>query len=413
MGDERAKVLIVDDEESIRTIICRKLQTEGYDCIVAASGEEALRVAYTQNIDLLLSDVKMPGLSGIELLSKVMDVHPNIGVIMISAVTDAHIAVEAMKLGAFDYVTKPFDLNALLARVENALERRRLMVENKEYHYELEKKVEEQVGEIRQYYREAIEALAREEIALEKLGSSKMSDTEERSTIVTEDGTLEYSNIALEFADKIAQTCRYDDKAGFESAYMQMARLLAQMTETREPYTNGHSERVCQLAREIAVQIGCESELIRDIRLAAIVHDIGKVIIPDHILFKPGSLTEEERKEVQKHSQASAEMLKKVKYFKNILKLVECHHEWYNGEGYPHGLAGEEIPLGARIIAVADAYEAMTCPRPHRDLLSNGEAIQALMEGAGKQWDPMVVDAFLQVLESETRLLQKPIKSLS
>ncbi len=410
MSEGRAKILIVDDEEAIRTIICRKLQGEGYDCTVASGGEEALESASTQDFDLLLSDVKMPGISGIELLSQMMTLHPDIGVIMITAVSDAHTAVEAMKLGAFDYVTKPFDLNALIARVEKAIERTRLVTENKGYQDELENKVEEQVGEIRQYYREAIEALAREEVALETLNASQKNHVKSVVTGTEVSTSQTYSSdMAAEFAGKISQSFNPEEKAGSEGAYMQMARLLAQMTETREPYANGHSERVCQLAREIAVQLKCEPDLIRDIRLAAIVHDIGKVVIPDTVLFKPGKLTTKERNEVKKHPGASVEMLQGVEYFQNVLPLIEGHHEWFDGKGYPNGLKGEDIPLGARIIAVADAYEAMTCPRPHRDLLSNGEAVQNLMEGAGKQWDPTIVDAFLQVLENETRMLQKPI----
>lgn len=409
MNDDRAKILIVDDEESIRNIIYRKLQAEGYSCTVASGGEEALQTASTGNFDLLLSDVKMPGISGIELLSQMMVLHPDIGVIMITAVSDAHTAVEAMKLGAFDYVTKPFDLNALTARVEKALERRRLIIENMQYQNQLEKKVEEQVGEIRTYYREAIEALAREEMALERLNTSQRSKNQMLGFKLDIHDSHECSGVAKEFADKLAQPCNDEERPDFESTHMEMARLLAQITETREPYANGHSEGVCQLAREIALQLDCTPELIRDIRIASIVHDIGKVVIPDKILFKPGILTDEERNEVKKHPKASVEMLQGDKYFERVLPLVESHHEWFNGEGYPNGLKGEDIPLGARIIAVADAYEAMTCPRPHRDLLSHGEAVQALMEGAGKQWDPRVVNAFLQVLERETRMLQRSV----
>ena len=169
MEETRWMILIVDDEESIRDILYRKLKAEGYYCDVAADGKEALRKASAKNFDLVLMDIKMPGLSGMEVLSQLITERPHISVVMITAVVDTKTAVEAMKLGAYDYVTKPFDLDDLGMRVRRALERRRLVLENKEYQLRLEQKVEQQVGQIRQYCQEAIQALSREQIARQEL----------------------------------------------------------------------------------------------------------------------------------------------------------------------------------------------------------------------------------------------------
>jgi HD-GYP domain-containing protein (c-di-GMP phosphodiesterase class II) len=178
-----------------------------------------------------------------------------------------------------------------------------------------------------------------------------------------------------------------------------MARTLAIIAESREPYASGHSERVGLLANEIAIQLGCSAEMKKQIKLAAILQDIGKIVIPDSILSKQGNLTPAEYREINRHPTASAEIIQHIEYFKDILPLVESHHEWYDGSGgYPKKLRGEDIPLGARILAVADAYDAMTCQRPHRPSLTTEQAAEVIKRGAGKQWDPVIVEALLKKL---------------
>jgi len=372
MDEVKGTILIVDDEESIRDVVSRRLEAEGYDCVIAADGEDALWRAFMQDFALVLLDIKMPGMSGMEVLSRMTTGHSDIGVVMMTAVGDSETAVEAMKQGAYDYVTKPFNLDDLVMRVERALEKRRLVLENRGCQFSMEQKLEQQTGQVRQYCRDAIEALAREEMALKKLS-----------------GTL-----------------GTEKKPGCEDVCLQMARVLAQMVEMHEPYACGHSERVALLSNEIALRLGCSDELTRDIQLAATVHDIGKIIIPDHILFKPGHLTSAEYTEIKRHPTVTVDIIRHVYYFQGIIPLIESHHEWYNGKGYPRKLKGENIPLGARILAVADAYDAMICPRPYRTRLSNEDALQALKKGAGKQWDPAVVDAFLKLLKRESRMLE-------
>jgi len=169
MNQENASILVVDDEESIRNILSRRLKAEGYYCEAAADGAEALSKASKKSFDLVLADIKMPVMSGIELLSRMQTEHPDVSVLMITAVVDTKVAVEAMKMGAYDFVTKPFDLDDLNIRVKRALERRGLVLENREYQLRLEQKVEQQVGQIRQYCQEAIQALSREQIARQEL----------------------------------------------------------------------------------------------------------------------------------------------------------------------------------------------------------------------------------------------------
>ena len=375
MHKDAGMMLIVDDEEPIRTSISRKLRAQGYNCATAADGEAALRKASAQDFDLVVLDIKMPGMSGMEVLFKIAIDHPDTCVVMLSAVSDIHTAVEAMRVGAYDYLTKPFDLEEVVVRVERALERRRLLLDNRQYQLQIEQKVERQTGVIREYCEQTIQALAREDIAVRRLTQSTNSE----------------------------------NSVDFEAMNLRVARTLAVIAEMHEPYNRGHSERVSIFANDVTLQLGSSGEFIKNVRLAAIVHDIGKVVIPDHILFKAGPLTPAEYSQVKRHSTAAVDILQHLHYFGATLAMIESHHEWYNGKGYPRKLSGEDIPLGARIIAVADAYDAMTSPRPYRSSLSNEDTIKTLRKGAGKQWDPAVVDAFIQTLKREARMLESDV----
>jgi len=173
MNEEKGTILIVDDEESIRGILSRRLEAEGYKCEVATDGKEALWKAFIRDFDLVLMDVKMPGMSGMEALPQMVTNHPDTCVLMLTAVVDTENAVEAMKLGAYDYLTKPFDLDDLTLRVEKALERKRLLLENREYHRTLEQRVRQQTEQIHQYYQDAIQALSREQIAVDELETAR------------------------------------------------------------------------------------------------------------------------------------------------------------------------------------------------------------------------------------------------
>ena len=185
-------------------------------------------------------------------------------------------------------------------------------------------------------------------------------------------------------------------KEELEDAYLKMARTLVLTLEARDPYTRGHSERVAQLSRQIAYEMRLPPEQVKKIEIAARLHDLGKIGIPDGILLKPGPLTPSERAEIQLHPTKTVDMLRHLGFLNGTLPMIEGHHERYDGGGYPSGLAGEEPPLGARILAVADAYDAMTSSRPYRPAMTSEQAIKILKEGAGSQWDPEVVEAFLR-----------------
>ena len=206
MEEARGTILIVDDEESIRNIISRRLESEGYSCEVASDGKEALWKAFIKDFDLVLMDVKMPGMSGMEALPQMVTHHPDTCVLMLTAVIDADTAVEAMKLGAYDYVTKPFDLDDLTMRVAKALERRRLILEKREYHLDLEQKLRQQTEQMHQYYQEAIQAISREQLALEGLeAESKPQQGKASSGKETPAKPGEASSSVKEFARKLSQ----------------------------------------------------------------------------------------------------------------------------------------------------------------------------------------------------------------
>jgi len=378
MEQPRGTILIVDDEEPSRATISRKLQADGYTCATVSDGEGALWRTTVQEFDLVLLDLDMPGMSGMEVLPRVVAAHPDTCVLMMTSMENMPSAVEAMKLGAYDYVFKPLNMDDLGMRIDRALERRKLGLENREYKLHLEQQVELQVSQIRKYLYEAVEALGLEQMSLE-----------------TPDAVRQ----AQRYAKRMFQISGTVDEADMQRTYLQMARTLSAIAEAREPYAVGHADRVGLLANEIAIRLGCSDEMKRQIKFAAILQDIGKIVIPDRILSKQGNLTPAEFMEINRHPTASVEIIQHIDYFKDIIPLVQSHHEWYDGSGgYPRKLKGEQIPLGARILAIADAYDALTCHRPHRPSLTTEQAAQVLKRGAGKQWDPIIIDAFLKKL---------------
>ncbi|MFA5800942.1 MAG: HD domain-containing phosphohydrolase [Thermoleophilia bacterium] len=333
MKTEKARVLIVDDEETVREILRRTLSQEGYDCATACDVDTALELMEGDSIDLVISDIMMPGKSGIDLLGEVREKSPDTAMIMVTAVADTQTAINAMKLGAYDYVTKPFNLVEVLMSVDRAMEKRNLLITNREYKDDLEKKVQEQTEEIRETFLGAVMA-------------------------------------------------------------------LAEALDAKDTYTNGHSKRVTEIAVTLATERGLASEAIDKIRFAGLVHDIGKIGVPEEILLKPGKLTNEEFDRIKEHSAAGEKILKPIIRDREILEMVRYHHERYSGGGYPEGRKKEDIPLGARIIAVADAFDAMTSNRPYREALSPEKARNQLLANKGSQFDPELVDLFIKAEEN-------------
>jgi putative two-component system response regulator len=330
MTAKKGVILLVDDEAMIRQLLSQKLSSEGYRCEQAANAEQALEKLEKDSIELVILDIKMPGKSGVQLLPEIKAKYPDTAVIMATAVDDASIAINCMKAGAYDYLTKPFNLEEVGFSVTRALERRRLELENRDYQQHLEQKVEEQAQKIRASFFNAITALA----------------------------------YAL---------------------------------EAKDVYTSGHSQRVTEIAVAIAKHLGLDKENIEKIRLASLVHDIGKIGVREVVLNKPGSLSDEEYEHVRLHSVTGERILKPIVDDGDILKAVRHHHERYDGTGYPDGLKGEQIPQLARIIAVADTFDAMTSERPYRKALTKEAACAEVERCRGTQFDPEAADAFLEV----------------
>jgi len=329
MISNRESILIVDDEPAIRRLLHRRLVDAGYNCLEAGDAKQTLDKLKDIPISLIILDITLSGTSGIDLLPKIKIGYPETAVIMATAMTDVNIAIQCMKQGAYDYITKPFNLDDVVFSIGRALERRKLELAIKEYQQHLEEKVEEQAGRIRASFLNAIRALA----------------------------------YALEAKDK---------------------------------YTSGHSQRVADISAAIAKELGLPKESIDKIVLAGLVHDIGKIGVSEYILNKPNPLSEMEIQQIQKHPEIGERILAPIAGDEEILEVIKSHHSHFDGSGYPEGLKGYQIPLGARILAIADAYEAMTSARPYREAINAEDAFAEIERSKGTQFDPEVVEAFLR-----------------
>ena len=346
------RILVVDDEESIREIVSSMLGSSGYQCRQAASGIEALAILDSgAEFELMLSDLMMAELDGIGLLERTKEKYPDMPVIMVTAVHDISIALAAIRNGAYDYLLKPFEREQLLATVRRALENRRLKLENRAYQSNLESLVAARTEQLRQ----------------------AMGDLERSYDI-----TLEALGDALDLKDA---------------------------------ETEGHSKRVTAFTIAMARAMGLSAERIRVIARGAFLHDIGKMAIPDAILRKPGALTEDEVVIMREHCYRGYQMLRKIPFLAEASEIVYSHQEMYDGSGYPRGLKGEQIPLGARIFAVADTLDAITSDRPYRKAQTFSAARDEIVRWGGRQFDPEVVRTFAAMPESIWQDLRKDIDS--
>ena len=328
-----ARILIVDDETYVRDVLSRMLSAEGYECDTAPDADEALRLLERDSYSLMVSDIMMPGKSGIELLTTARERHSDVAVVMITAVGDRETAIRALRLGAYAYVIKPFDHNEIIINVANALERRRLVLASKAYENGLEEKVREQTQAIR---------VSREEIAMRVMA---------------------------------AQEFRHDE-------------------------TGAHVRRIGLYAEIIGKKMGLVREYAEMLRLAAPMHDVGKIGVPDAILLKPGKLTEEEFETIKTHTTIGGEILEgsSILLINVARDIALYHHEKWDGSGYPQGRSGEHIPQTARIVAVVDVYDALVHDRVYRPAMSEEDALEIMSDGKGSHFDPDVFDSFLEVL---------------
>jgi putative nucleotidyltransferase with HDIG domain len=347
-GKER--ILVVDDENSIRDVVCSMLIASGYRCTPAESGHQALALLSSSDFELMLSDLMMSGMDGITLLGHTKERFPDMPVIMVTAVSDIAVALDAIRIGAYDYLQKPFEREQLLNTVRRALNTRRLQVENREYQTNLELQVEARTRQLQH--------------AMEELEKSY-------------DITLEALGDALDLKDS---------------------------------ETEGHSKRVTAFTIAIARAMGLPKDRVSVIARGAFLHDIGKMAVPDRVLTKPGPLNAEEVAEMRKHCELGYQIVRKIPFLSEAAEIVYAHQERWDGTGYPRGLKGEEIPLGARIFAVADTLDAMTSDRPYRPAQSYQVARKEIEDWSGRQFDPSIVNVFLSIPESEWDHLREQLR---
>ncbi len=348
-----AHILLVDDQKAVRDLLSEGLTAFGYTTDTADSAAAAREKLESGAYDLVLCDIEMPGEKGTDLLVWIKDRQPDLAVMMVTGIDDAGTAVSAMLQGAYDYVCKPFSLPEVRARTEQALEKRRLVLENRRYQFHLENLVQDRTSSLQQ--------------AMERIGA--LHD-EVRTAY---DHTLSALMIALDYRDN---------------------------------ETQGHSLRVVAYADRLARELGIDEPELTEIRRGAMLHDVGKIGIPDAILRKPGKLDDEERRIMRLHPELGHAMLRNIDFLATPAEIVLAHQEQWDGKGYPNGLKHEEIPIGARIFAVVDTLDAMTSDRPYREALPYERVRQEMIEYAGTQFDPRVIEAFLGVPAdawSETR----------
>jgi putative nucleotidyltransferase with HDIG domain len=340
------RILIVDDEVEITEILA-DLLSEEYECTRAGSAEEALSRLQESEFQLVISDITMPGMSGLDMIPHVKEFSPDTVVVMISGMQTVESAIGALRLGAFDYLMKPFDLRQVEAVVKRALEHHDLVVAKQRYENHLEELVEQRTAEL--------------DRALNSL----------------------------------------------EAAYRSTLKALTAALETRDSETHGHSERVVSYSLRLGREYGLSSEQMKALEFGSLLHDIGKIGVPDSILRKPAKLTEEEWVRMREHPLHGQQILRGIEFLQGASRVVAQHHEKWDGTGYPLGLRNEDIDICARIFSVADAFDAITSDRVYRRGKPYEAAAQELDDWAGRQFDPKIVEAFHRVPKEDWEELHR------
>lgn len=337
----KATILIVDDEESVRKFLKRLLEKEGYICATAEDAEKAICFLLANRIDLVISDVQMPGKSGLQLLEEIKQHQPEVATLIMTGLGDKQIADAAIEKGSCGYLYKPFQKTQVLANVSHALRCRAIDLQNR---FEMEN----------------FELII-----------------DEKNQSLTQ-ANLKVKNI-------------------LES----IIKAISMAIESRDPYTAGHQQRVAKLVAAIASDMGFSDEHIQYLKMAGIVHDIGKISVPAEILCKPAKLTDAEMNIIKDHPRIGYNILKEIEFPYPLAEIIYQHHERLDGSGYPNGLTKEHIHEDAKILAVADVVEAMISHRPYRPALGIEFAMDELKQHAGRFYDPKAVDVCCRLFEKD------------
>ena len=333
--NSQVKVLIIDDEVFIRESLSFFLEDEGFEVITAENGRTGVDKFITNQPDIVILDLRMPEMSGMEVLPKIREITDLVPIIIVSGNNEVSDAVEALRIGAWDYITKPIqDLNMMLHRMDLVLNQALLLKENRNYQNHLEEMVDERTKDL-------------------KLSQSKLSE-----------------------------------------AMFNTILVLTQTIEAKDPYTRGHCLRVSEYSVAMGTELGFSKTDLYNLQLGALLHDIGKIGIPGIILNKPDKLTPEEYEIIKKHPEIGEDILHNIEYFKPFLSIIRHHHEWDDGNGYPDKKSGSSH-VSSAIVAVTDVYDSLVTDRPYRTAMSTQKALKILKEQKGSQFSPKIVDLFI------------------
>ncbi len=351
-------VLFVDDEANILKALKRLLRHEPFEVLTATSASEALEQLQRFDIQVVISDQRMPEMSGADFLSRIRERHPETIRMMLTGYTEIDVAVEAINRGEiFRLITKPWNEDELKSSLRQAID-----------HFQMKQEIK-------------------------------------RLNQVSREQNFKLQDMNRNLEDKVRERTHQVDQKNrdLRKGYIQTIRALAEAIDAKDAYTRGHSERVAVYASRLARELNLDKKMIERVYFSGLLHDVGKIGIPDAIISKPARLTEMEYEEIKRHPEIGAKILEPVEFLSNIAPCVRHHHEWFDGSsrGYPDRLAGNKIPLPSRIILVADTVEAMTSDRPYRKGLPMTVVIDELAKFSGRQFDPTIVDAFMRLLEQE------------